>query len=543
MDEAVVRPRSRISAIWIIPLVALIAGVWILVQTYLAQGPLISIQFAKAEGIVPGETRVKMLDVNIGVVESVALAEDFKSVKVLARLQPDVDDLLTADAQFWVVRPRIGSQGISGLSTILSGAYIELTPGQGVTRTREFKGLDSIPLTPPSTPGLQLKLLADDATSILVGSPLLYNGYRVGRVEEVSLDPLNGQTRYTVFIDAPYDDLITTTTRFWNASGIKVTADVQGFDVRTDSLESLLTGGIAFAIPEGSNRGHPVDNGALFFLFDDVDEVSRNPHLFAQPYVLKFESSVRGLEAGAPVDYRGMRVGTVLNVGFDTAVMDSLWTEQGTSAVPVLIHLEPGWFSEDSQEAVENLTQSMHAAVQEGLRASLAIGNLLTGSLYVSLDFYPDTHDAAITESEGVQMLPTIASGFDQIEQKVASLLTKLQQLPLTETVGHTNRTLREAEATLHESRRTLTALSDLLDSATAADLPETLRDTLADARTALDGLSAGSPLQTELITALRQLQHTLGGAGSMIQRYEQKPNAFIFPDRRPPDPQPRGGG
>jgi len=514
-------------------------------------------RISPAEGLVAGETRVKTLEVEIGVVERVELADDFDSITAVVRLDPKASSLLTDDAQFWVVRPQIGSSGISGLSTILSGAYIQLSAGEGKSGAREFRGLDVMPITPPSTPGLSFTLLADTAGSVNVGSPILYNGYRVGRIEDIALDTENGQTRYTGFIDAPYDDLVTTSTRFWNASGVSVSVDVGGFDLRTESLEALVTGGVAFGIPEGYSRGQPVQPKPLFLLYDDIGDLTENPHVNATEYVLLFDSSIRGLQEGAPVDYRGLRVGTVLSVG--TQAWDALWgdgvqaselqaptqnptqTKDGHS-LPVVIHLEPGWLGEDTMNAAQGFSAALENAVGNGLRASLAIGNLLTGNLYVSLEFADDAPPAEITLVDGERYLPTVASGLDQIEEKVAGFLSKLQQLPIEDTLTNASAALAEAQGTLTDSRGTLAALTDLLESEDTGQLPDAMVATLTEARDVLRSFNGDSALQGDLVTTLRQLQQVLADADSVLQTYEKQPNAFVFPVRQPRDPEPTAG-
>jgi len=541
--EAEVRSQSRWSVVWLVPLAALLIGAWTLVQNYLAQGPQVAITFATAAGLVAGETQVKTLDVQIGVVETVELADDFSQVTALVRLNPSVTPLLTEDTQFWVVRPRVGSQGISGLSTLLSGAYIELAPGGGAAGRREYRGLDDMPLTPPSTPGLQIQLLADKAGSVSAGSPVLHNGYRVGRIEEAALDPDTGQSRYVAFIEAPYDGLVDTATRFWNASGVAMSVDVNGFNVRTESLETLLTGGVTFGTPEGARQGQPVQDGALFFLYPDQSSLNDNPYLHATEFVLLFDSSVRGLEVGATVDYRGMRVGTVMEVGLQAVQWDSLWESSDASQIPVVVALEPGWLGEDTLAAADAFTESLATAVQQGLRASLAIGNLLTGGLYVSLDFYNDVPAASLGSYQGVQQLPTIASGLDQIEHKVAKFLSKLQSLPLDETLQVTNDALRETQQTVAAAGGSLSALSKLLESPEVHQLSPQLVATLSQARQVLSSFGPQAQLQQQVVDSLRRLDEVVTNANSVLQTYEQKPNAFIFPSKRKPDLIPKGSG
>ena len=546
-----VRSNRRISPVWIVPIAALIIGAWTLVQSYLSQGPEIRIQFATAEGLVAGETRVKTLDVEIGIVERVELADDFESITTVVRLDPKASSLLTEDAQFWVVRPQVGSQGISGLSTILSGSYIQLSAGSGKSGARRFRGLDVAPVTAPSTPGLTLTLIADSAGSVNVGSPVLYNGYRVGRIEDIELDTSNGQTRYSAFIDAPYDDLVTTTTRFWNASGVSVSVDVGGFDLRTESLEALLTGGVTFGVPEGYSRGQQVQDDSLFLLYEDIGDLTDNPHVNAKEYVLMFESSIRGLKEGAPVDYRGLRVGTVLSVG--SQPWESLWSApidpeasalagEGANSLPVVIHIEPGWLGDDTPAAAQGFATALEQAVRDGLRGSLAIGNLLTGSLYVSLDFVEDAPKAAITSIDGELHLPTVSSGLDAIEEKVASFLSKLQQLPIEDTLNNASSALAAAKGTFTDSQETLAALTQILESPGTNDLPDSMVATLEDARDVLRSFGGEANLQGELLTTLQQFKQVLTDADSVLQTYEKKPNAFVFPSKQTIDPEPSAG-
>lgn len=539
IGSAQVVHERRVSPIWIVPLVALLIGAWLLVQSYINQGPQIFVEFANAEGIVPNETQVKMLSVDLGVVKEVRLNDSLDGVTVVAQLVPEASELLRVDTSFWVVRPRVGSAGISGLSTILSGAYLELSPGSGNKGARRFVGLDDIPLTPPDTPGVQIELISEDAASISVGSPVLYNGYRVGRIESAELDTHIGETRYKAFVDAPYNDLINTSTRFWDASGVAISAGVQGFNVRTESLESLFAGGVAFGLPEDATPGPAVQSGTLFRLYADYESVARNPYRYSTDYLLFFDSSIRGLEDGAPVEYRGLRVGTVVDVAFDYDGAGNMIQSGSDRAIAVLVRVEPGWLGNDTEAGASELDQTLRDGAVRNLRASLSIGNLLTGSLYIEFDFHEDVPAAEITELGGFAVFPTVASGLDQIEQKVAGLLTKLQALPLNETLASASGAMDRAGSALSEADQTLARLTELLEQFDEEEVPAALGAVMVEAREALGGITPGSSLHTELTQALDQLQQTLVGAESVLETYDKQPNAVIFPARRPADPVP----
>lgn len=540
--SAAVERSARVSPIWLVPLIALGIGGWMLVQSYLNQGPVIEIAFANAESLVAGETTVQTLSVELGTVTEVRLNPAFDGVTVVAQLVPAAAELLRSDSKFWVVRPRIGTSGISGLSTLFSGSYIELSPGaSGARGARRFQGLNEVPLTAPDAPGLQIKLVSDVAGSLSVGSPLLYHGYRVGRIESAELNVEDGDAHYTAFVDAPYSDLVNTSTRFWNASGVSISAGVSGFDVKTESLESLFTGGVAFGVPEGASPGEPITSGTRFRLFADYDSLIKNPFRHSVDYLLLFDSSVRGLQPEAPVEYRGLQIGTVVDVAFDYGATANYLSNVASSAIPVLIRLEPGWLSEDTREAAEALQATLAQGATDNLRASLAVGNLLTGSLYVVLDYFPDAEPAAVTQRAGFDVFPTVVSGFEQIEQKVASLLTKLQELPLDDTLASANKAMTAAGQALGDVQETLSELDVLLASVNEAAVPENLEGVLTEARSAISSLGPQSALQQELTQALRKLQETLDGAESVLATYDRQPNAVLFPKRRERDPIPGG--
>ena len=270
---------KRFSVIWIIPIVALVIGLSMVVQTKLSEGPTITISFDSAEGLEAGKTKVEFLNVVMGLVTDITLNPGFDGVLVTLELDPKAKTMLREDTRFWVVRARVGEGSISGLGTILSGAYIEISPGEGEQGRRDFIGLESPPLTALGAPGVKLTLYTDQAGSVSTGDSILYNGYKVGRVEGMVFDSEKVQIRYDVFIDAPYDKLVTSTVRFWNTSGINFKASAEGLDVRTGSLKTILLGGVAFGVPDGLTAGEPVENGAEYKLYKNLSDMEKQPHL------------------------------------------------------------------------------------------------------------------------------------------------------------------------------------------------------------------------------------------------------------------------
>jgi paraquat-inducible protein B len=437
--QASVKPRRKVPVIWLVAIVAAVLGIWLVAYNYLTQGPTISIIFSNAEGIQPGKTKIKALSVELGVVESVELTKSLDQVKVIAKLQRFAEPLLREDTQFWVVRPRVGPGGISGLGTILSGGYIRLEAGVGGEGRRKFDGLDQPPVTPAGTPGLKLVLESDRAGSVTAGDPVLYRGYQVGAVESADFDAARQTVRYSLFIDEPYDALVTNNTRFWNASGITLKAAATGLEVQLGSLQTLLIGGVAFDLPEGVIAGAPAQNGESFKLFPSQDAANRKSYDNYLEYVVAFRQSVGGIQPGAPVQYRGVNIGTVQRLMI-TELASQVFRDdetagpalEGGSPIPILIRVEPARLGlPDTRQTLELMRANVEDGVKKGLRATLKTGNLLTGSSLVSMDYYPEEGSASMGEFAGYQALPTLSGGIAGLEQKLNQLLTKLNNLPL----------------------------------------------------------------------------------------------------------------
>ena len=540
--QAVISQKKRFSMVWIIPIVAMLLGGWMAVHNFQTRGPLITIAFVSAEGIEAGKTHIKALSVDVGLVKSVTLNKKRDGVLVTAQIQKQSSDLLRDDSQFWVVRPRIGASGISGLGTLLSGAYIELSPGNGTSGHSHFIGLNEPPLTPANTPGLHVTLVGTDQTSLNSGEPVLYRGFEVGRVEKTAFDTKKRQIRFSLFINAPYDDLVTENTRFWNASGIAVKMDAEGVRLNSESVESLLIGGISFALPDNLPPGGPVEDGREFLLYPDKESINHTSYKHTVDYLLLFDSSVRGLLPGAPVTYRGLEIGKVVGISFDYLPEEDLYLDNDYKKVPVLIRLTPAALTgNDTPQTIEAMQQRLDDSIAKGLRATLKTGNLLTGSLYISLDFLDKPPAAELQHLAGYVVLPTSSGGFDQIQNKITQLLDTINELPLKETVLSADSTLKSIGSAAAQADQTLAELDQLLSAEDTQNLPVELRDTLENLRHNLSGLagdfSAGSPFYRKLNGNLDQLQKTLHSVDQLSVQLATQPSELLFSDPLPEDP------
>jgi len=451
IPEAVAATRGGFSIVWLIPLVAAVIGGWVAWQAYSERGPTITIVFGTADGIVAGKTKVKFKDVEVGQVTEVTLEDDIEHVLVTVEMTKGAERYLTDKTRFWVVRAQISAGSVTGLSTLLGGAYIGMDPVEKGKYTKYFTGLESVPAITTDQPGLHFVLKAERRGSLEVGAPIYYRQIKVGEVVSYELAEDGGSVDFEVFVNEPYNLFVTENARFWNASGLDVSLTAEGINVDTESMVSLMIGGIAFEVPEYSRLGRPATDGHVFKLYDDhvkalVKEVS-----ITRRYLLYFDGSVRGLSKGAPVEFKGIQLGKVIDIDIE---FDA---EAEAFKIPVLIETEPERLVPMSHllSNKESLAQ-MERMVGRGLRAQLKTGNLLTGQLYVDLDFYPDAKPASIKKSGPYPVMPTIPTSIEEITKSVVAVLEKLENFPLaqigkdlTGTLGTLDKTIVEAETTL----------------------------------------------------------------------------------------------
>lgn len=235
--------RWNVSLVWIVPIVALLIGASLVVRNWMQEGPTVTITFKTGEGLVANKTEVRYRNLVIGKVTTIELAEDKRSVKVTASLSKEAESFARADSQFWVVRPRIGAGGVTGLDTLLSGSFIGADAGQSTQRADSFVGLESPPPITYGEEGKSFFLSAPELGSLDIGSPIYYRKIQVGQVISYALDADGKGVTIGVFIRAPNDAYVTADSRFWNASGIDVSVDAKGIRVDTASLASVLAGG------------------------------------------------------------------------------------------------------------------------------------------------------------------------------------------------------------------------------------------------------------------------------------------------------------
>lgn len=540
MHRARATPQRRLSPIWIVPIVAMLIGLWLVYDNYRSRGPLITLTMSNAEGIEAGSTLIKTRNVEVGRVAQVQLSEDMSHTVITARMAPDTEAMLNEGSRFWVVKPRIGREGISGLGTVLSGAYIQLQPGSGDPGVREFQVSDLPPVASADTPGLRINLISQLGNSMRPGDPVTYQGYTVGRVEEVIFDADARRMNQRIFIESPYDRLVTDSTRFWSASGIDLRLDADGIRVNVESLEALLGGGVTFGVPEDLPRGRQVQSDATFNLYPDEESARQGTFNRYLEYVLLVEDSVRGLSRGAPVEFRGVRIGTVAAVPWQFTAAQT--QARAGFAIPVLIRIEPQRLGIENQQLdLEEWDERFQRLFGQGLRAALKSGNLLTGAMFVDINFYRDEAENYLAEifSERT-VFPTTSAGFAQIEAQVTALLEKLNDLEIEPLLAGLDRNLTRSEEMLEEVRELSASLRSVLDDPGTRNLPANLNASLEALRETLEGLSPDSSAYRKLTATAERVERLMRDLQPVTRTLNENPRALLFDSLDAEDPVPR---
>lgn len=524
--------RRRISLVWLVPVVAAVIGAWLAYKTISEAGPTIRISFETAEGLEAGKTKVRHKDVEIGTVDTVRFAEDLKHVIVTAKMVKEMERHLTEGSSFWVVRPRLSASGVSGLSTLVSGAYIAFDLGEGA-QTREFTGLEEPPVVPANVPGKEFILTTAKLGSLGVGVPVSFRGVQVGEVLGHKFADNWDEIIVPIFVRAPFDQLIHAGSRFWNASGIDVSVGADGVKVTTESLQAILTGGIAFDSPAAAPGVEPSPAGTEFTLYNSYSSISEAQYTVKIPYRLHFEGSVRGLSTGAPVEFRGIKIGSVTDVRLEYDLASR------AVRIPVTIEIEPQRIDivDGTQRPVVmggNLGDRraaygrMEAMVANGLRAQLASGSLVTGQLVVALDFHPQAAAQQLKMGGLYPEIPTIPSDLEKITRSVEGIIGKIGALPLDAIAAELKETVHTVNALINSPSvaRAVTSLEGV------APLIESARKTADAAAATLQSTSnmvgADSQLRRDITDLLRELKEAARSLRTLADYLERHPDSLI---------------
>ena len=509
------------SWIWLIPVLAALISITLVARVLLEPGPTVEVSFATADGLEAGRTVVKYKEVRIGVVRSLRMAQDRSHVPVVLQLNQDAQGFAARDTRFWVVRPRLDTTGISGLGTLLSGAYIGVDAGTSSENGKMFVGLEAPPVVTRDASGTRFLLRADDVGSLGVGSPVFLRRIKVGQVAASELDRDGHDVMLRIFVNAPYNSFVGARTRFWHASGFDLQFGANGATLHTQSLASILLGGIAMSAPDGV-RAPVAPQGTVFALAADESAAMKAPDGPAQTLLLYFDQSLRGLSPGAAVDFRGVVIGEVKAIGaeFDRS--------RRAFRMPVLVRIYPGRLRPDMAELGHGPAREQEDAkrvlIDKGLRAQLRSANLLTGQLYVALDFFPKAPAVTVDVTGEPLELPTIPQGLDTLQSQVEGIVSKIDKVPFAQ-IGNDLRT------TLASLDKTLTGVEQLTTTLHNDVSPEVIaatRDARKTMRAAERMLAPDSPLRQDARQTLQELAHTAASVRMLSDYLERRPESLL---------------
>jgi paraquat-inducible protein B len=522
LPEPVVR-RKRVNAawIWLVPAVAALVGLSLVINAWRQQGPTISISFQTAQGLESGKTVVKYKDVVIGKVTNIRLSQDHTKVIVKVDLDKSAAGIAVSDSRFWVVRPRIGLGGVSGIDTLLSGSFIGVDVGKSSQPQNDFVGLENPPSVLHDSRGKSYTLHAGDLGSLDIGSPIYFRRIQVGRVASYKLDEDGKGVTLQIFVDSPYDRFVSSESRFWNASGVDVSISADGLKLNTQSLATVLAGGVAFNDAPGPHPGEtPAPENTTFTLFDTQSTAMAPPDGEPRYIVMRFNQPVRGLAVDAPVEFRGINFGRVVSIRMDY--------DEKTNEFPIyvgaLIYPERLGRAHTKLAAIarskgdEDMSQIVTTLVAQGLRAQAKVGNLLTGQLFISLDIEPKATKAKDYDPNARPLqIPTIPGSFDKLQEQMAEIVDKLNKIPFDAIGNNLNHTLADLDGTIKQLN------GDLLPA-----FKQTLKGANQTLGTANNALSADSPLQQNLNSTMQELQRMARSLRVLTDYLNAQPSSLI---------------
>ncbi|MBW2452783.1 MAG: MCE family protein [Deltaproteobacteria bacterium] len=536
--EAQIQTKRSFSVIWVIPIIALLIGGGLVFKALSEKGPTITIKFETAEGLEADKTKIKFKDVEVGKVVSIDLLDDLSGVVVKAEMSKEAEPFMTENTRFWVVRARVAAGEVSGLGTLFSGAYIGCSPSSEGKKQKHFTGLETPPVLTNDLPGRHFVLEAKTLGSLDIGAPVYYRGIKVGQVVQYDFDEQAEAVLIKVFINDPFQQKVRQNTRFWNASGIDMTMDATGVKMDTQSLVTIMLGGVAFDLRPHDQPKPQAEDEREFLLYENHETSQEDQYTIKRYYLMYFDQSVRGLNPGAPVEIMGIQVGEVVSVElhYDIRAVEF--------RIPVLVVLEPERIHaviteegelvkgeakeeaiEENEDEVDEITARGNKLVKKGLRGQLKLGNLLTGQLYIDLTFYPDAPPASLIKEDGYLVFPTVAAPLEQIVHRVDNILKKIELVPFGKISEELQAAITELTATLKQIKGVSGKVNQETIPKVNASL-ERLEETLAGLESTLGPDSAlnynARQISSELAMAIRSIR-------SLLSYLERDPQALIL--------------
>lgn len=525
---ATITPEKRVSGLWLIPLLTVAVGVWMIYDNWISQGPLITIEFETAQGLEAGKTMIKTREVEIGIVEEITLNSNLDGVLVFARINREFRDLLVEGSRFWVVQPEVTLSGVTGLGTLISGQYIRFSPEQEGELSEYFKGLEQPPLTPLGTPGLRVTLTNSGDQTFTRGDRIEYYGITVGTIEDVKFNFDDNQVYYNAFIQAPYHELITSNTRFWKASGIHAEFSGAGFTLDIGSVRTLISEGISFSIPDGQFLGESANENALYYIYPSRAAINERLYIYSLRYWVMVNSGIGGLAVGSPVSHRGVQIGKVLRTDYIPQGQTLLNKDM---PIPVLIEINPGRLGlPDTEESLQRATDDINTWISEGLIATIRTQNFILGQQSIDLAYDENFANSELQTFTDLVVIPTGEDTLQKFADGIERLITKVNELPIEDLIADLQVLLSEGSATLASVQKLSESGNEFFSNSSNTELVEQTTETMRAFESLAEGFSGDSQTNQELLKLMQSLSGLVEEFRPLVNDIKNTPNSLVFP-------------
>lgn len=525
---ATITPEKRVSGLWLIPLLTVAVGVWMIYDNWISQGPLITIEFETAQGLEAGKTMIKTREVEIGIVEEITLNSNLDGVLVFARINREFRDLLVEGSRFWVVQPEVTLSGVTGLGTLISGQYIRFSPEQEGELSEYFKGLEQPPLTPLGTPGLRVTLTNSGDQTFTRGDRIEYYGITVGTIEDVEFNFDDNQVYYNAFIQAPYHELITSNTRFWKASGIHAEFSGAGFTLDIGSVRTLISEGISFSIPDGQFLGESANENALYYIYPSRAAINERLYIYSLRYWVMVNSGIGGLAVGSPVSHRGVQIGKVLRTDYIPQGQTLLNKDM---PIPVLIEINPGRLGlPDTEESLQRATDDINTWISEGLIATIRTQNFILGQQSIDLAYDENFANSELQTFTDLVVIPTGEDTLQKFADGIERLITKVNELPIEDLIADLQVLLSEGSATLASVQKLSESGNEFFSNSSNTELVEQTTETMRAFESLAEGFSGDSQTNQELLKLMQSLSGLVEEFRPLVNDIKNTPNSLVFP-------------
>ncbi len=507
------RKARRLNLVWLVPFLALAVTAVLLWNNTLNKGPQIELYMSSAEGIEEGKTLVKLRSVTVGRVTAVKLTDNYSKAAVTIQMAADTDDLLHSDTVFWLVKPRVENTGISGLNTLLSGSYFEMSVGSSDEMSRSFTALDEPPAVRSGMNGQVLTLTSDARKRLKNGDYVNYRGFAAGRVISSSLDFETNRIVYQIFIEDPYTKLINANTKFWISSGIDLSITGEGLQLTTDSIDNILRGGVAFDNLNDDKTARPLDLKHPQILYPDYAAARLEALRSGLLYVVMLKNDLKNIAPGSGIYYHSVKIGEVIAAPYFASLRDLF---QDSSYIPVLasINLPQG----DDRAYVRDLFAQKLA--DHSLCAQAAAANILTGDNRLQLQLTGGKCSYDIKSYRGMAVIP--AQETESLQDKVDAVIARLDEIDLQ---GISDE-LKKALSSTSEAMQSFARSNDKVEQ---TQLLEKMVTSFESFTRATKSYAAGSDIHQKLSEALSLLTQAMQDLKPAMAQLGQDPSSMLY--------------